>query len=93
MSPTWHRLFPAADFRMPIGLRRGSAAEFWSRWDPTGAVLAERRRWLMSHPEHFGACLPEGEVGQREALAYIQASAGAEDSVSDWVLLSGERDR
>ena len=93
MSPPWHRLFPAADFRLPIGLRPGNATQFWSRWDLTGTVLAERRRWLMRHPDHFAACLPEGELGQREALEYIQASAGAEDSESDWVLLSGDRDR
>jgi len=47
----------------------------------------------MSHPDHFAACLPEGELGQREALEYIHASAGAEDSESDWVLLSGDRGR
>ncbi len=91
MIPNWQRLFPDADFRMPMGLRAGNAAVFWSSWDESGAVLAERKRWLAESPELFSACQPDGEAGRREALAWMRSWTA--ESEADWVLLSGDGER
>lgn len=71
-----------------MGLRAGNAEAFWSLRDETGAVLAERKRWLADSPELFSACLPDGEAGKREALAWMGAWTAV--SEADWVVLSGD---
>ena len=86
MSPDWQKLFPAADFRLPMGLRPGSAAAFWSPWDDTGKLVGERKRWLAKSPELFAGSLSEAEPGRREALAWIHSWASEPEP--DWVLLS-----
>jgi hypothetical protein len=91
MAPDWQKQFPTADFRLPIGLRAGSAAAFWSRWDKTGKLLEERRRWLAESLRLFAGSLPEAEPGRREALAWMQ-SWDAEPE-PDWVLLSSDVER
>ncbi len=91
MTPNWLRLFPNADFRMPMGLSAGDAAAFWSSWDETGAVLAERKRWMGESPELFSVCLPDGEAGKREALEWMHTWTAVAEA--DWVVLSGDAER
>ena len=91
MSPDWPKLFPAADFRLPMALRPGSAAAFWSPWDETGKLLDERRRWLAKSPDLFAGSLSESELGTREALAWMRSWASEPEP--DWVLLSSDVER
>lgn len=88
MTLDWQRLFPEADFRLPMGLRAGDAARFWSVWDVSGKLMAQRKRWLAEIPELFTGCVPAGDVGKREALTWMQSWAAV--SEPDWVLLSGD---
>ncbi len=88
MTLDWQRLFPEADFRLPMGLRAGDAARFWSVWDVSGKLMAERKRWLAESPKHFSGCVPAGDAGKREALTWMQSWAA--ESEPDWVLLSGD---
>ncbi len=53
-------LFPEGDYRFHLTLRRGEPADFFRPWDATGAVLAERRRWLAETPARHAALQPEG---------------------------------
>ena len=91
MTPDWRRLFPEADFRLPMGLRAGDAAGFWSVWDKTGELLAERKRWLAASPELFTGRLPDAGMGRREALAWMRFWAAEPEP--DWVLLSADVER
>ena len=62
-------LFPDEDFRLRLTLRRGEPAEFFRAQDASGAVRAERRRWLASDPARYAALQPEGEPLLREFAA------------------------
>src|SRR5437763_12691327 len=91
MAPDWQRLFPRADFRLPMALRAGSAKVFWSRWDTTGKLLEERRRWLAASHRLVAGALPETEPARHEALAWIHA--WDPEPEPDWVLLSSDEER
>lgn len=88
MIPDWRRLFPDADFRLPMALRAGDAAAYWGVWDQNGAVLAERTRWRTASPELFTGRSSEGEAGRAEAVAWMQQ--WAPEPEPDWVVLSGD---
>jgi hypothetical protein len=76
-------LLPDADYRFRLGLDRGSIAQFFS---PTPAaarvpLLAERSRWLQSHPARHAALLSEGIPLLDEAIALaseLSLSSGPE---------------
>ncbi len=85
----WLRLFPAADYRLAMGLRPGDAARFWSRWDDSGQIMAERRRWLQEMPERLAASLPEAASAAEEAGAWMRSFAP--ETEPDWVILSADR--
>lgn len=55
-----------------MGLRRGDAASFFSPRDPTGLVLAERRRWLKEDPENYAALTPAAEPALADTVALAQ---------------------
>lgn len=76
-------LFPDEDFRLRLTLRRGEPAEFFRPQDASGAVLAERKRWLASDPARYAALQPKGEPLLREfaALCADWRVAEAEDVV------------
>lgn len=58
--PDWTRIFPDADHRWIMGLRQdGSLADYFAEADRTGAVRAERARWLAEDPQKYAALLPE----------------------------------
>lgn len=67
------RLFPDEDFRLHLTLRRGRPREFLAPRDAGGQVLAERQRWLGSHPERHAALQPEGGPAWREACELLAA--------------------
>jgi hypothetical protein len=66
-------LFPEGDFRFHLTLRRGEPVDFFRSRDPTGAVLAERQRWLASDPGRYMAVLPAAEPLVREFAALVSA--------------------
>lgn len=53
-------LFPAGDYRFHLTLRRGEPAEFFRPADASGAMLAERARWLAQAPARYAELTPEG---------------------------------
>ncbi len=69
MTESLADLFPDADFRFHLTLRRGEPEEFFRPRDPTGAVLAERSRWLVSAPQRYAAAQAELETPLREFAA------------------------
>src|SRR5262245_8155569 len=54
-------LFPDEDYRFHLTLRRGNPRDFFRQHDSTGAVLAERARWLREDRPRYAALLPEGQ--------------------------------
>ncbi|MES2594312.1 MAG: heme-dependent oxidative N-demethylase subunit alpha family protein [Verrucomicrobiota bacterium] len=87
-TPDWNRLFPDADYRLSMGLRPGDAERFWSDWDSSGSVHAQRQHWLSTSPEHYAACLDEGQEARTEALSWMRSISAAPEP--DWVLMSAE---
>lgn len=59
-------LFPDGDYRFHLTLRRAEPREFYTAQDPSGAVLAERARWLSTEPARYAAIQPDGETVLRE---------------------------
>ncbi|MEY2878705.1 MAG: hypothetical protein RLZZ15_1085 [Verrucomicrobiota bacterium] len=52
-------LFPDGDFRLHLALRRGELREFFAPRDATGAVVAERARWIAGDPARYIGATPE----------------------------------
>jgi dimethylamine monooxygenase subunit A len=69
-------LFPDGDFRFHVTLRHVEPSEFYAPCDPSGTILAERKRWLESDAATYAAILPEGEAALRE-FAALAATWGA----------------
>lgn len=95
----WFRLFPDASHRLAMNLRPGDAAGYWRDSEEAEETLAERRRWLMEHPERYLRVLPEGREEVNEALAWIMKVLGRPESTPehaamtlepDWLVLSGD---
>lgn len=59
-------LFPDADYRFHLTLRRGEPRDFFASQDATGRVCAERARWLAESPARYAALQPEGEAALAE---------------------------
>lgn len=57
------------DYRFHMGLRRGSAAEFFQPTAQHDALIAQRRRWLRSEPQTYSEFLSESEALLNECLA------------------------
>jgi hypothetical protein len=65
----WSWILPEGDHRWIMGLRQGeSLSEFFADQDPSGAVRAERARWLSEEPHKYAALLPEAEPALYETL-------------------------
>lgn len=73
VGPDWMRIFPDADHRWVMGLKRSSLPEFFTPCDPTGAVLAERASWLAADPEKYAALLPETAPALRDTVDLAHA--------------------
>jgi hypothetical protein len=54
-------LFPDADFRFHLTLRRSEPVKFLRAQEASGQLLAERARWLNENPERYAALRPEAE--------------------------------
>ena len=95
----WLRLFPDADYRLPMNLRPGDAARFWTPRADAAPVLAERRQWLQTHPQRHLQILPQGREATAEALEWLSAQTGldlpderaaAEKLEADFLVLGGD---
>lgn len=62
-------LFADEDYRFHMGLRRGSAADFFQPTVRHDALVEERRRWLRSEPQTYSAFLPESGALLDECIA------------------------
>lgn len=76
----WQRIFPDADHRWVMGLRRGDAVAFLAPRDATGAVRAERSRWLDEDPQRYAALTSEAEPALAETVALARTLGAAIDS-------------
>jgi dimethylamine monooxygenase subunit A len=56
----WQRLFPNENYRFHMGLRPGDPTRFFQPAPDHSTVLAERCRWLDSHPDEYAALEPDG---------------------------------
>jgi dimethylamine monooxygenase subunit A len=54
-------LFVEGDYRFQMGLRRGSAAEFFRPTTQHVALVNERQHWLREEPEKYSACQATAE--------------------------------
>jgi hypothetical protein len=68
-------LFPAEDYRIQLGLRRGAAAEFFRPKEPGSGLRAERARLLAAFPARHAGLLPSGQ-GLFEATCTLLADWG-----------------
>ncbi|HVU23172.1 MAG TPA: heme-dependent oxidative N-demethylase subunit alpha family protein [Opitutus sp.] len=76
-------LFPDGDYRFHLTLRRGEPRAFFAREDASGAVLAERARWLAADPPRYAALRPEGEPLLAEVVEMSRAwGAAVADSMA-----------
>jgi len=75
-------LFPDADFRFRLTLRRSEPAEFLRARETPGQLRAERVRWLKENPERYAALQPEGTA----LLAEFS------ELCAEWKLLSAGED-
>jgi hypothetical protein len=66
-------LFPDADFRLHLTLRRSEPADFFRVPDGAAPILAERARWIEKDPSHYIALTPEGAPLLRE---FAEEAAG-----------------
>ena len=65
-------LFPDADYRFHLTLRRGEPADFFRPYDSGGHLLAERGRWLATAPARYAALTDEGEPLLLETEGLLQ---------------------
>jgi dimethylamine monooxygenase subunit A len=74
-------LFPDEDYRFHLTLRRGEPAEFFRSRDPTGAEIAERRRWIAEEPARHTALAPAAAplLDELRALAPAWGLASFDD--------------
>lgn len=67
--PDWTRSFPDADHRWVMALRPvDDSRDFFAQQDASGAMLAERARWLAEEEQKYAALLPEAEAAVMETL-------------------------
>lgn len=67
--PDWNRIFPDADHRWIMGLRRDdSLTEYFADTDPTGAIRAERVHWLSDDVDQYAILLPDAEPALQETV-------------------------
>ena len=84
-NPNWQGVFPDADHRWVMGVRRGDAADFFSPRDPTGQVRAERERWLTEDPENYAALTPTAEPALADTVALArQLGVTLDPTLSPW---------
>lgn len=62
-------LFADEDYRFHMGLRRGTAADFFQPTVRHDELTAQRRHWLRSEPQTYSAFLPESEALLDECVA------------------------
>lgn len=74
-------MFPRGDFRFHLTLRRGDPAEFFRRRDSSGALLAERRRWLAEAGARHAVAAPgvEPMVAEFDEIAASWGGPSAKD--------------
>jgi dimethylamine monooxygenase subunit A len=85
-------LFPDGDYRFHLTLRRSTPEEFFRPTDPTGAVLAERRRWLAADPDRYLAVAPDGAAVVSAFAALAHTWNVATDDVAAETLMPTARD-
>ncbi len=83
-------LFPEGDFRFHLTLRRGEPREFFAVRDASGAVLAERARWLAESRDRYAALTPEGVPLLAEFAAMVRAWGIAPERVMERAMGTAE---
>lgn len=74
MKQDWERIFPDADHRWTMGLRRAESVQDYFRIeDDTRTVLRERDHWLTSDPNKYAAMLPGCEAALAETNELAQS--------------------
>lgn len=60
MGSTWTQLFPDADYRFSMGIRKGDPARFYAPTAKDGVILEQRRHWIAEAPDEHAAMEPDG---------------------------------
>lgn len=82
--PDWNRLFPDADHRWIMSLRRcEGVGDYFADHDRTGATRAERAQWLEDEPRKYAVLLPDAEPALRETVALARKLGTTLDSADD----------
>jgi hypothetical protein len=84
-EPDWPRIFPDADHRWVMGLRRGDASAFLAPRGAAGTVRAERARWLAEDPRSYAALTPAAEPALADTVALARTlGATIDPSLTPW---------
>jgi hypothetical protein len=84
-------LFPDDDYRFHLTLRRAEPREYFAPSPASGAVLAERVRWLEHDPAAYAAIRPEGAAALREFAEMAAPWVGDGKSLADGTLAALEQ--
>ncbi len=82
-------LFPDADYRHHLSVKRGDLARFFAPREEHAEVIAERRRWLAEDAPFHAAALDSAEPIIREAARVLQIPLSSGDDASEAILELG----
>lgn len=68
--PVWAELFPNEDYQFRFGIRAGSPQRFFGVQNPSGEMIAERRRWLRDTPAHTLVYKPDAALMVAETVRH-----------------------
>lgn len=66
------RLFPDADYRHHLSVKRGDLAAFFASQPEHEEIMAERNRWLDEAPQTYAAALPSASPAIKETAQAVR---------------------
>ncbi len=83
-------LFPDADYRHHLSLKRGSVADFFAPTSEHQSIIAERQRWLAESPGTYAGAVQSAAASVTETAKLIAPRASTADPLRSIIRLGGE---
>lgn len=83
------RLFPDADYRHHLSVKRGDLAAFFAPRSAHDEVIAERNRWLDAEPRNYAAALESAGPAIAEAAQVLGVGTRAQTDPSETIAALG----